>query len=302
MAKAKTTPEHLKTVAEELKKLEGTTYDIVRLRKPKDIEEAMALAKFISKLSPFAANILETEIIRTLNEPGKLDVGTKWKRQDPEFPDAILLGAPEPKPGLEIKMWFPLATEITASFRESQANLLGNNTSVAVIAWLPEFVLYGVPKIVGIFVTDALSLAKARDDKYHKPPHYLVSEPEDTKKRTRNLQQRNCNGHAFQGNAEGLKKAEEIVAGWGKDFKTYSADAVFQQRINSLLSGFKYRLDTNFAKIDRIEHPGLEAFKTETMAKQYDGKTVQEWADLIAAAEHDEAVANGLRAVMKLDK
>jgi hypothetical protein len=302
MAKALTPQDHLGTAHTILHTLESATFDIVTLRKPHDMEEAMALAKFISKLSPFAANVLETEIIRMLNRSGKFPAGSKWHRQDPDFPDAVLRGAGDPLPGMEIKMWFPLATEITARFRETQANLQGGNTSAAVIAWLPEFVLYGMPKIVGIFVADALSLAHARDNHYHTPPTYLVSEPEDTTKRTRNLQQRNCNGHAFQGTAEELREAEKIVKEWGAAFKTYSLDPAFQQRVQSLIRQFKYRLDTNFAKIDRIEHPELEQFKTKILGTNYAGKTISEWAGLIAAAEEDEVSADDLRQVMKLDK
>lgn len=302
MPRKLTAQDHLRAARTILKTLEGSTFDIVTLRKPHGMEEALALAKFISKLSPFVANVLETEIILLLNKSGKFPAASKWHRQDPDFPDAVLRGAGDPLPGLEIKMWFPLATEITARFRETQANLQGNNTSAAVIAWLPEFVLYGAPKIVGIFIADALSVAKARDDHYHTPPHYLVSEPEDTKNRTRNLQQRNCNGHAFQGKAEELREAERIVKGWGADFKKYSLEPAFQQRVQSLIRQFKYRLDTNFAKIDRIEYPALENFKTTILNATYFGNPISEWASLIAAAEDDEEVAEGLREVMKLGK
>jgi len=41
--------------------------------------------------------------------------------------------------GMEIKAWFPLATEITARFYNSQAFLQDYNTKVVVICWLPEF-------------------------------------------------------------------------------------------------------------------------------------------------------------------
>lgn len=39
---------------------------------------------------------------------------------------------PEPETGLEVKAWFPLATEITARFRDSQALLQNYNTRVVV--------------------------------------------------------------------------------------------------------------------------------------------------------------------------
>lgn len=88
---------------------------------------------------------------------------------------------------------------------------------------------------------------------------------------------------------------------WGSDFKKYSLDPAFQLRVQSLIRQFKYRLDTNFAKIDRIEHPELEQFKTKILATNYAGKAISEWAGLIAAAEEDESVAGDLRQFMKLD-
>ncbi len=39
------------------------------------------------------------------------------------------------------------------------------------------------------------SIAEARDQHYHKPPDYLVVEPEDTSRRTKNLRQTNTNGY-----------------------------------------------------------------------------------------------------------
>jgi len=81
---------------------------------------------------------------------------------------------PDPVPGIEIKTWFPLATEITARFRESQSNLTANNIKLALVCWLPEFILFGQPKIIGVWTDDALSVAKSRDAHYHSPPDYLV--------------------------------------------------------------------------------------------------------------------------------
>ena len=57
-------------------------------------------------------------------------------------------------------------------------------------------------------------MAKARDDHYHNPPDYLVLEPEDTKARTRNLQQTNTNGYKFQGTAAQFQEAQKIVQAW----------------------------------------------------------------------------------------
>ena len=44
----------------------------------------------------------------------------EWIRQDPGFPDALFKSSIiQPNPGIEIKAWFPFATEITARFKDS---------------------------------------------------------------------------------------------------------------------------------------------------------------------------------------
>jgi len=279
-----------------LRKMEGNTFDIFTLRKPRNVDEAQAIAKVISKLSPFTANVLEAELILLLNEREKWPNGAKWIRQDPDFPDALLTGVGEPAPGIELKMWFPLATEITARFRETQKHLMEHQTSIALIAWLPQFILYGQPQIIGIWIDDALSVGQARDTHYHNPPAYLVAEPEDTSTRTRNLQQRNCNGMGFQGTAAQLAEAEKLVASWGEEFQTYTVSEDFEERVRSLLRQFRYRLDTNFAKMDRIEHVGLEEFKTKILGLRFHGRTIQEWSTIT-----ESEGAEKIFAIMELD-
>ena len=50
----------------------------------------------------------------------------------------------------------------------------------------------------------------------------------------------------------------------------------------------KYRLDTNFAKIDRIVHPQIEAFKKRVQAQPIHGMFVGEWAKLLSGEKDDE--------------
>jgi hypothetical protein len=42
--------------------------------------------------------------------------------------------------------------------------------------WLPEHLVYGRPYILDVVVVSGTSVAKARDDRYHNPPDYLVVE------------------------------------------------------------------------------------------------------------------------------
>ena len=269
--------EVLKKATEEIENLRGQTLDVLDIKKPHSVIYAQHLAKVVSKISPLLGNMIEFSIVEKLNQVDWSGLGT-WIRQDPGFPDALFQGKLKPAPGIEIKTWFPLATEITARFKDSIIHFDKDQTNVAVVAWLPEFLIYGKPKIIDVWVGSAKSLALARDKHYHNPPDYLVFEPEDTSLRTANLQQTNTNGYKFQGSAEQFKKAQKEVKKWGKGGSIFSPTVEYQKQVRSLLGKYPYRLDTNFAKIDRIEHPSLEEFKTRVLNTSVDGKTILEWA------------------------
>jgi len=57
----------------------------------------------------------------------------------------------------------------------------------------------------------------------------------------------------------------------------YSPERDYQLRIAELTSKFTYRGDTNYAKIDRIDHAGIEEFKRSVMERRIKGRTVDEW-------------------------
>lgn len=267
-----------------LHKFADHTLDVIDVAKPNDIEYAIHLSKIISKLSPMLGNIIEYRLVAELNKLGGWPEG-KWVRQDPGFPDTIFSGSVLPIPGIEIKTWFPLATEITARFKDSITHFNEDQTNVALIAWLPESLIYGKPKIIDVWIDTAKSVAEARDAHYHNPPYYLVFEPEDTTARTKNLQQTNTNGYVFQGTKAEMAEAELIVAGWGAEGKKFSHAIEYQKELRGLLGKFKYRLDTNFAKMDRIEHPSLEAFKSHILSKQVGGYTIQQWSGILDKVE-----------------
>lgn len=272
----------LEKASKEIESLKGQTLEILDVKKPHSLNYAQHLAKVVSKISPLIGNMIEFSIVEKLNQTDWKGLGL-WVRQDPGFPDALFQGSLNPRPGIEIKTWFPLATEITARFKDSILHFEEDQTNVAVVAWLPEFLIYGKPKVIDVWVGSAKSLALARDKHYHRPPDYLVFEPEDTSSRTSNLQQTNTNGYKFQGTDAEFKRAEREVKSWGKDGAKFSPSAEYQKKIKSLLGKFSYRLDTNFAKIDRIEHPGLEEFKTRVLNTKMDGKSIKEWTGLITS-------------------
>jgi len=184
---------------------------------------------------------------------------------------------------------------MTARFRESRNNLSKKNIKVALLAWMPEKIIFGRPKIVAVCITDALSIADSRDSHYFNPPDYLVVEPEDTASRTCNLQQRNVNGLKWQGSIKEFESAKKIVEKNNKILNKYNATKEQQESIKELVSNFSYRLDTNFAKIDRIVHEELEEFKENTSQLNIAGRTIEEWSNLMTSeTEIDHKIIEAL--------
>jgi hypothetical protein len=121
-----------------------------------------------------------------------------------------------------------------------------------------------------------------------RPPDYLVLEPEDTAARTANLRQTNTNGYKFQGTEEQFRDAQHIIQEWGADGSTYSPTPEYQALSRKLIARFSYRLDTNFAKMDRIVHTEIEAFKRRIHNIEFHGSTIREWNRLLSKGREDE--------------
>jgi hypothetical protein len=281
------TPDVIRLASQYLANLAGHKFDVLDVSKPVTVDSAVNLAKVISKLSPLLGNLIEFNTVEFLNKQDDFSEFGRWERQDPGFPDTIFVGGVQPTPGLEIKAWFPLATEITARFKDSQNHFQFDQTHVAMLAWLPEKIIYGKPYILDVCVVSGLSVALARDTHYHNPPDYLVLEPEDTTQRTANLQQTNTSGYKFQGSADEFLEAQRIVASWGTEATIYKPTREYQQLLRELLVRYKYRLDTNFAKMDRIVHPGIEEFKKRVYNVEVSGMTVGEWNKLLSSRRED---------------
>ena len=241
-----------------------------------------------SKLSPLVGNLIEFNAVKFLNDQSEYQGLGLWQRQDPGFPDTIFVGPTvTPSPGLEIKAWFPLATEITARFKDSQNHFREDQTNVCMLAWLPDRLIFGKPKIIDVCVVSGRSVAEARDNHYHNPPDYLVLEPEDTTSRTPNLQQTNTNGYKWQGTSSQFKKAQKLVETWGAEGRKYKPTPESQMQLRQLVSGFSYRLDTNFAKMDRIDHRGIEEFKERVLGTVIHGMSIARWSRLLSHGSND---------------
>ncbi len=276
--------EILESASSALRNISGRTLEIVDIMKPTTIDYAMQLSKVISKLSPLIGNMIEFFTIYLLNDIDWNNIGF-WIRQDPGFPDAYFeSNFVQPNPGIEIKAWFPFATEITARFKDSVSFFEEDQINVALIAWLPEFVIYGKPKIIDVLVVSGKSVAQARDSSYHKPPYNIILEPEDTSMRTGNLQQTNTNGYKLQEEISDVEEAQKIVESWGEELLKYSPQHSYQEKMKLLLSKFNYRLDTNYAKIDRMGHKEIEQFKTKVENTSFQGKSIKEWAHILSGS------------------
>lgn len=281
------TQEVIRLATQYLDGLSGHIFDVLDISKPVSVDAAVNLTKVISKLSPLVGNLIEFNTVEFLNKQNEFSNFGKWQRQDPSFPDTVFIGEVQPTPGLEIKAWFPLATEITARFKDSQNHFQFDQTYVVLLAWLPEKVIYGKPRIFDVCVISGLSVALARDNHYHNPPDYLVLEPEDTTQRTANLQQTNTNGYKFQGSKEELLEAQKIVESWGIEGKLYKPTREYQRLLRQLLTRYTYRLDTNFAKMDRIVHPEIEEFKKLVYNAEIAGMTVGKWNKLLSSRREE---------------
>lgn len=271
-----------------LQGLAGHVFDVLTVSKPVSPDAAVNLAKVASKLSPLLGNLIEFNSVEFLNDQPEYRGLGVWRRQDPGFPDTIFEGSVRPAPGFEIKAWFPLATEITARFKDSQNHFTEDQTYVCTLAWLPDMLIFGKPRVIDVCIVSGRSVAEARDAHYHDPPDYLVLEPEDTRARTRNLQQTNTNGFKFQGTQAQLAQARRLVEGWGPEARRYQPTQEYQRLLRQLFGRFPYRLDTNFAKMDRIVHGGIEDFKQRVLAREVHGLSVSEWSRLLYRGSDEE--------------
>lgn len=277
-----------------LQGLAGHIFDVLTISKPISPDAAVNLSKVVSKLSPLLGNLIEFNTVEFLNGQAEYQGLGEWKRQDPGFPDTIFVGPTiSPTPGFEIKAWFPLATEITARFKDSQNHFKEDQTNVCMLAWLPDQLIFGKPKIIDVCIVSGRSVAESRDNHYHNPPDYLVLEPGDTTARARNLQQTNTNGYKWQGTSAQFEKARKLVASWGADGRKYKPTTEYQVFLRQLINRFPYRLDTNFAKMDRIVHPGIEEFKRRVCGTTLHGLTVAEWSRLLFLGT-DDAIQQAL--------
>lgn len=280
----------LEEASTHIESLVNKSLEIIEVACPQDLEYAIFLTKVVSKLSPLVGNMLEYYIVEHLNKNLPDDSKGHWIRQDPGFPDTSYIDEFEIPPGIEIKAWFPLATEVTARFKDSSTHFTDEDIYVALIAWIPEYIFFGKPVIIDACFVSALEIAQARDAHYHNPPEYLVIEPNDTSGRTSNLQQSNTSGYVaqFEKDTDMYADALTDVQGWGANGKIYSPEGLYQIQISALKAKYEYKLDTNYAKLNRIECKPINDFKERVYKSTHLGKTIKKWKKILKHPMKDD--------------
>lgn len=170
-------------------------------------------------------------------------------------------------------------------------NLLApRDVHVVLVAWNMDRIIHGQARILGVHVTPAIDLASTRDRKYHQPPTYLCVEPENTADRTRNLRQSNVNGYRLQRATDSeLAEAKAFADSSRQAFLNGSHTPQASQATREMMRKWNYRLDTNFAKIERIHEPTIEAFTDEMQGEVLNGGlTVAEWTATLRNLTSDD--------------
>jgi hypothetical protein len=80
----------------------------------------------------------------------------------------------------------------------------------------------------------------------------------------------------------------------GEDGKKYKPTAEYQAILTQLTSRYTYWGDTNFAKMDRIVHPGIKDFKRRVLGTTIHGLTVVQWSRLLFRGS-DDAIRHALQ-------
>ena len=94
-----------------------------------------------------------------------------------------------------------------------------------------------------------------------------------------------------------MHDAIAVVETWGESGKRYSPAPEYQRLLRTLYGQFVYRLDTNYAKIDRIEHEDIEAFKTKVLSTVFHGKTIKQWSTILAS-NNDKLLESALQTIL----
>lgn len=229
--------------------LEGTVIDDLRLPVPGDLRD-------ISKAAAMVSGVVEDRIPallngvrdRTWDEDGALHE-YEFRRFPIGFPDVLLVERANPENilfQLEAKSWYILSADsLTARFLTSP-RVMADGTLVMIAAWLLDSVIAGSPKLLRVYMDDAIRLANVRDKAC-----------EETRDDRRVIQPENAPGTARSVMRTQVRGEQRSAAG------TWQAES------------------QNFGKLDRLYDVNLKAFKTTVFDLIVAGKSLREWHSFI---------------------
>lgn len=210
-----------------------------------------------SRLSTYVSNRLEYVIIDYLNDT-KISKAYNWIRLEGKFPDLQLLHNNKSTGlGIEIKSTYGHCDEPSARFWHSITNFKSYESQyICIIAWELDKDTYGYPIVYNTFCVDAKKLAESRDKGIHKPPDSLLCMPYNISEG--NTKQTDVKVYLLQ-DEESRQSAKKMMEEHNiSDQSPWSNES--QTLVHTLKNSFKYRIDDNKGKLNRIKHPGLQQF------------------------------------------
>ncbi len=95
-------------------------------------------------------------------------------------------------------------------------------------------------------------------------------------------------GHVFDLLTIAKPRSPEAAVNLAKDAFSYQPTPEYQAKLRELIARYPYRLDTNFAKINRINQAEIAAFKHKVLNAEHHGKTIRAWARLLGRGNETE--------------
>lgn len=287
-------PDHIDDVVTDLESwVDGRAIDILTVNKC-DEDAVIEFLKNMSKLSSLISVQIETRALKHIRSTygDRLPENVGWVINEriggEKYPDLAFADFDyEPSsdwvwPGVEIKAWCPFATEMSGRMMKGQSIMQTYPDQLLLVAWLPEHLLYGQPKIIGTWIGDGLEMAKSRDNHWHDPPNSLILEPDFSPEREAHKQHTNVDRYLWDDAASKKDDAREMAKELDLLDSSYSYDDDYQRRVRELYSAFDYKKGTNFRKLTRLHHDPLDTFPERIRKNTHiEGKSLHEWNKLL---------------------
>jgi hypothetical protein len=299
-------PNHIDEVVNNLVDwIDGRNIDVFEVNRC-DEDAVIEFVKNMSKLSSLVSVEIETRSLKRLQSEytGELPANVEWvineRVEGEKYPDLALadLDFNPPTdwvwPGVEIKAWCPFATEMSGRMMKGQSIMKEYPDQLLLVAWLPEHLLYGEPKVIGTWVGDGLEMAKSRDNYWHyirddskTTPSSIILEPDFSPDREAHKQHTNSYRYLWDDDDSKLDEVENMAKElniWGEP---YSPDDDYQKKVRRIYNSFNYKEGTNFRKLDRLHYDALDNFPDRIRENTtIEGKTLTEWLNHL---RNDEA-------------